>query len=112
MYSHWPVCVRHSSAGCIPNLEITVLRRAGRMDHRCLSLVQHGHGTAAQASTVLQAKAQTMSFTAEQVHYQSRFYRRAAQGIGSDAENALGLYYDGFLGLTHGELWFVYVLWL
>ena len=25
-YSHWPVCVRHSSAGCIPNLDITVLR--------------------------------------------------------------------------------------
>ena len=37
---------------------------------------------------------------------------QAAQGIGSDAENALGLYYDGLLGLTHGELWFVYVLWL
>ena len=82
------------------------------MDHRCLSLVHHGNGTAAKASAVLQAKAQTKYFTAEEVHYRSRFYRRAAQGIGSDAENALGLYYDGRLGLTHGKLWSVHMLWL
>ena len=74
------------------------------MDHRCLSLVHHGNGTA--------AKAQTEYFTAEEVHYRSRFYRRAAQGIGSDAEDAFGLYYDGLLGLTHGELWSVHMLWL
>ena len=68
------------------------------MDHPCLSHLQHGHGTAAQASTVLQAKAQTKSFTAEQVHHRSRFYRKAARGIGSDAGNALSLCYDGLLG--------------
>ena len=82
------------------------------MAHRCLSLVHHGNGTAAKASAVFQAKAQTEYFTAEEVHYRSRFYRRAAQGIGSDAENAFGLYYDGLLGLTHGELWSVHMLWL
>ena len=117
------VCINLSRVGewrLAPLLDdITVVRENERrddvqveMDHRCLSLVQHGHGTAAKANTVLQAKAQAKSFTAEQVHDRSRFYRRAAQGIGSDTENALGLYYDGILGLTRGDLWFVYMLWL
>ena len=77
-----PVCVHHSSAGCIPNLDFTVLHKnehAGddndamnvqvEMDHRCLSRVHYGNGTAAKASAVLKAKAQTKYFTAEEVHY-------------------------------------------